>query len=179
MLVLLVPSSAPTAYRTAAPSAGEALAACTHGWRTLGSAPSVGPSPDRGPRRGGEGRAMLVLVVDDDPGVREVLAQALEEELGARVVVAVSGEDALARVREERPGLVLLDLRMPGMDGAAFCRRVRADPRSAGIPVVAVTALPAQEGRAAALAAGCDAHLAKPFDLDDVFALVRRFRRAS
>jgi chemosensory pili system protein ChpA (sensor histidine kinase/response regulator) len=117
---------------------------------------------------------MLVLVVDDLAAARALLAQVLEDELGARVVVAADGDDALARVRDERPALVLLDLWMPGMDGPTFCRRVRADPALARIPVVAITPLPVEEGRAAARAAGCDDCLAKPFDLDALLALVQR-----
>jgi CheY-like chemotaxis protein len=120
---------------------------------------------------------MLVLVVDDDPVARALLAEVLAVEVGARVVVATDGDDALARIRDERPALVLLDLWMPGMDGPTFCRRVKGDPALARIPVVLVTALPVDEARAAALAAGCDDCLAKPFDLDDLLALVRRHLR--
>ena len=67
---------------------------------------------------------------------------------------------------------------MPGMDGPTFCRRVKGDPALARVPVVAVTALPVEEARATALAAGCDGCLAKPFDLEDLLALVRRSLRA-
>jgi CheY-like chemotaxis protein len=99
----------------------------------------------------------------------------LATELGARVVVATDGDSALACIRDERPALVLLDLWMPGMDGPTFYRRVKSDPALARIPVVAVTALPVEEGRAAALAAGCDDCLTKPFDIDDLIAIVQRF----
>jgi CheY-like chemotaxis protein len=131
---------------------------------------------DLDPRRRGRAmRAMLVLVVDDDAGARALLAEVLATELGARVVVATDGDSALACIRDERPALVLLDLWMPGMDGPTFYRRVKGDPALARIPVVAVTALPVEEGRAAALAAGCDDCLTKPFDIDDLIAIVQRF----
>lgn len=133
----------------------------------------------RGPtaRSGAGGAAVprpVVVVVDDDPEICGLLAEALESELGLRVEVAGDGWEALAGVRAERPALVLLDLLMPGMDGVTFCRRVRADPALVGVPVAAITALPGAEGRRRAQAAGCVACLPKPFDLPQLLAVVRR-----
>jgi CheY-like chemotaxis protein len=112
-----------------------------------------------------------VLVVDDDPAIRAFVTDALRDD-GYRVVGAVDGE-ALALAREHRPAVVLLDLAMPRMDGAEVSRRLRADPATAGIPIILMSAqydlrslsadLPVQE------------RLAKPFDLDRLSELIARW----
>jgi CheY-like chemotaxis protein len=80
-----------------------------------------------------------ILVVDDDADFREALAEVLTE-AGYPVQQAPSGEEALARVAEEAPGLILLDLKMPGIDGWGVMERLRADPRSAPIPILILSA---------------------------------------
>src|SRR5688572_15619056 len=108
----------------------------------------------------------VVLVVDDDPAVRDLLKDLLFGESGLEVALAEDGRSALDQMREVRPGLVLLDLKMPRVDGIEFCRHVRADPLLAHVPVVAVTAWgPVEAVREEPLAAGCAGFLAKPFAL--------------
>jgi CheY-like chemotaxis protein len=116
-----------------------------------------------------------VLVVDDDRDIREALQEALEVE-GYRVATARNGEEALAVARGVRPGLILLDLFMPVMDGLEFRRRQVADPELAGIPVVVVSAASGLEERVRAM--GVAAHLPKPLQVDRLFEEVaRHFRR--
>jgi two-component system OmpR family response regulator len=115
-------------------------------------------------------RAALVLVVDDDAAIRGLLAEALAD-AGYEVETAPDGAAALARAAARPPALVVLDSRMPGVDGPAFLRRYRAGG-AAPAPVLGVAA--SAQGRAALVEAGVDAALAKPFALDALLALVAR-----
>jgi CheY-like chemotaxis protein len=116
--------------------------------------------------------APRVLVVDDDPAILDVLGEFVGDDLGMAVARASNGAAALEAVAARRPDLVLLDLRMPILDGFEACRRLKADPTTRAIPVVAVSA---DGNRGAALACGCDDFLAKPFDLDAIERVVRRW----
>jgi CheY-like chemotaxis protein len=109
-------------------------------------------------------------VVDDDPDIVALLAEALAAR-GYRVLAAL-GAQALRLAREERPALVLLDLQMPQMDGAEVCRRLRAEPATAAIPIVLISADELPGATTGALAV--DDWLPKPFDLSDLFAAVAR-----
>ncbi|HET9554588.1 MAG TPA: response regulator [Anaeromyxobacteraceae bacterium] len=80
-----------------------------------------------------------ILVVDDDDDFREALCEVLAE-AGYPVAQAPSGEEALARVAEETPGIILLDLKMPGIDGWGVMERLRADPKAAAIPILILSA---------------------------------------
>jgi len=93
-----------------------------------------------------------------------------------RVLTAPDAEAALARMDGHIPDLVLLDVLLPGADGFELCRRLRADARLRAVRVVAVTAVgEAEGGEEKARAAGCDGYLAKPFDLEELIAVVRRW----
>ena len=80
-----------------------------------------------------------ILVVDDDDDFREALAEVLGD-AGYPVQTAAGGEEALARVGEEIPGLILLDLKMPGIDGFGVIERLRAEPRTSAIPILVLSA---------------------------------------
>lgn len=104
-----------------------------------------------------------VLVVDDMP----TNVKLLEAKLAAEyfdVICAMSGEEALASIREKQPDIVLLDVMMPGMDGFEVCRLIKTDPRTMHIPVVMVTALDQPSDRVTGLEAGADDFLTKPVD---------------
>jgi DNA-binding response OmpR family regulator len=114
-----------------------------------------------------------VLVVEDDPDLLAVVEMILVD-AGYRVRTARDGRTALERVGEEMPSLILLDMRMPVMNGWDFAREFRArHGRSA--PIVVVTA--AENARARAHEIDADGFLAKPFDLGDVIAVVERHAR--
>jgi DNA-binding response OmpR family regulator len=111
-----------------------------------------------------------VLVVEDDPDLVALLELILSE-AGYRVRTAREGGAALARVAEEMPRLILLDMRMPGMNGWEFAREFRARHGRAA-PIVVVTA--AENARARADEIGAEGWLAKPFAIDDVLAAAAR-----
>jgi putative two-component system response regulator len=117
-------------------------------------------------------RRFRILLVDDEPSLRELLRVTFEE---ARVAVeeAGSGEEAEAAIRSRRPDVVVLDLRMPGMDGAALCRRLKADAATAGIPVVLLTGAEGDDLRRAR-SCGADELVRKPFSPLELLALVER-----
>ncbi|HEV8545354.1 MAG TPA: response regulator, partial [Candidatus Limnocylindrales bacterium] len=116
-----------------------------------------------------------ILVVDDvQRNVR--LLEAILVAAGYEVASAGSGAEALEAVDRGAPDLVLLDIRMPDMDGHEVCRRLRADPASEFLPIVMVTSVQDEE-RVAALEAGADDFVAKPFDNDELLARVRSLIR--
>ncbi len=113
-----------------------------------------------------------VLIVEDEAGIAEVLADLLGDE-GYETTVSMDGA-ALAEAAGAPPALILLDVMMPGMDGPEVCRRLKADPRTAGVPVVFLTALPRETLAARLGDCPYDDVLSKPFTLDGVLAVVRR-----
>jgi DNA-binding response OmpR family regulator len=112
-----------------------------------------------------------VLVVEDDADLA-ALVEMIISDAGYAVRRASDGAEALARVGEEMPALVLLDMRMPGMNGWEFAREFRARWGRAA-PIVVVTA--AEDARQRAREIGADAWLEKPFEIEDVLATLHRF----
>ena len=107
----------------------------------------------------------VVLVVEDDPVVRELLVELLAEEADFDVVGAVGGTEVLKMLPTRVPHVVLLDLAMPGMDGIELAEWFKADPKTRDIPLIGITALgPSAGARTEALAAGCKVVLDKPID---------------
>jgi adenylate cyclase len=116
-----------------------------------------------------------ILVVDDTPqNVR--LLEAILVPRGFSVVTATSGQQALDRVAEQLPDIVLLDIMMPGMDGHEVCRRLRADPTTALLPVVMVTAS-GDQNKVKALESGADDFILKPVNQTELLARVRSLLR--
>ena len=106
-----------------------------------------------------------VLLVDDQPLIRSGFRALLELEDDIEVVAeAADGNEGLALAKAHLPDLVLIDIQMPGVDGLEATRRLRADPRTASIPIIAVTASVMERDRHQTLEAGCDGHIAKPID---------------
>lgn len=112
-----------------------------------------------------------VLIIDDDESIREFVSVALADE-GYAVRTATDGAAALEVLRRERPSVILLDMRMPVMDGWQFSREYRRWP-GPHVPIVVVTAARDAAVRAADIHA--DGFLAKPFDLDELLTIVGRF----
>jgi len=124
------------------------------------------------------GERLRILLVDDEPALRELLRVTFE---GAhvRVVEAASGEEALALLTGELPDVVVLDLRLPGIEGADLCRRLRRDKATRALPVVVLTGADGPE-LARARSSGADEVVRKPFSPLELLALVERLagRRA-
>ena len=117
---------------------------------------------------------MRILVVDDEPSVRESLERALRLD-GYEVELAGDGTQAVAKVRARAPDAVVLDVLMPFMDGVQVCRRIRADGYDT--PILILTARDGVSDRVSGLDAGADDYLAKPFALEELQARLRALLR--
>ncbi len=106
---------------------------------------------------------MKILLAEDEPDV-QLIARLSLKKAGFTVVTAGNGLEALERVAAERPDVILLDWMMPDMDGYETCRRLKADPATAGIPVIFLTARVQEAEVARALALGAAGCIGKPFD---------------
>ena len=115
-----------------------------------------------------------VLIVEDNP-VNLRLAQFLLEKRGFSVRQAGNGEECLSELAKELPDIVLMDIQLPGEDGLALTRRIRQDPRMAGLVIVALTAHAMAGDREKILGAGCDGYIAKPVDPQSLPAEVGRY----
>jgi CheY-like chemotaxis protein len=103
-----------------------------------------------------------LLIADDEDGVRSLVRMTLEAD-GFEILEAKDGQEALTVAREQAPDLMLLDVMMPGESGVEVCRALKADPRTAGITIVMLTAQAQDRDREDGLAAGADDYFTKPF----------------
>lgn len=114
-----------------------------------------------------------VMVVEDFEDNRFMMRRLLEMS-GYRVLEAINGEEAVELAQSARPGLILMDLSLPLLDGLAATRRIREVPELQRIPIVAVSAHDTADFHAEALAAGCNDYVTKPIDFDELEALLSR-----
>jgi DNA-binding response OmpR family regulator len=119
-----------------------------------------------------------VLVVDDDPDIVDAVGEALEHD-GYLVETATDGATALKRVLEAPPDLIVLDVRMPNLNGWEFCEIVRRQSHTRDVPVLFLTACSEVRDQITAMQVGGSDHLAKPFRLDVLREKVRSLTRAS
>ncbi len=112
-----------------------------------------------------------LLLVDDEPGLREAV-QAYLEDSGFKVHVASNAREGWDLLQQVSPGLVITDVMMPQVDGYQFLKQLRDDPRFQALPVVFLTARGMTTDRIQGYQAGCDAYLSKPFDPDELVAIV-------
>ena len=115
--------------------------------------------------------APLVLVVEDNPSVSGLIG-ALLSELGYGHDVETDGKQALRRIQKEKPALVVLDMRLPGLDGLQVVRELRRSKSTAGIPIIGVTGYTHAMTRDDAIKVGCNAFFEKPFELKEFRACV-------
>ena len=115
-----------------------------------------------------------ILVVDDERSVRAILSSVLKKE-GHEVIEATDGKQAIDLTREKNPHVILMDVRMPGMDGLTASRKLKGDEKTKHIPILVITAF--DERKSEAIEAGVDDFINKPFDTEEVAIRVRSMLR--
>lgn len=121
---------------------------------------------------------LLILLADDDPGIRLAIKDYLEL-AGYSVVVASNGEEALARLDTYHPHLLVSDIKMPRMDGYTLVSRVRQRPEFRLLPVILLTERGSTEDRIRGYQLGCDMYLPKPFEMEELKAVIRNLLERS
>src|SRR5678815_3628987 len=116
--------------------------------------------------------AKQLLVVDDDPSLLLAVSETLRAE-DYEVQTARRGSEAMIRVAESLPDLIISDIRMPGMDGHALVRNLRASPRTRLVPIIFLTAKDETADRIAGFRTGVDAYVTKPFESEELLAIVK------
>jgi CheY-like chemotaxis protein len=119
-----------------------------------------------------------ILLVDDEPEIRYITRRMLER-AGHSVVEASDGERALKMLKEERPDLVLLDVRMPGMNGWEVCRKIKSSSETRHIPVVMFTVRTSKDSVKKSRECGAEAHINKPFEREELLRVVGEMLRSA
>ena len=115
-----------------------------------------------------------ILVVEDQEDNRQILRDLLKS-ADYEMTEAETGEEAIAAVARQRPGLILMDIQLPGMDGYEATRRIKADPALSSIPIIAVTSYALSGDEDKCREAGCDGYVSKPYSPRQLLAKVREF----
>ena len=115
-----------------------------------------------------------ILYIEDHPAQRDIMAQMLELS-GYEVAVASDGLEGVERARSWGPDLILMDLRMPRMDGFEAIRELRKDPDTADVPIIAISAWASAKHKVRAMEAGANDHFTKPVDLSRLLETINRF----
>jgi len=123
--------------------------------------------------------ALTLLVVEDSPTMRQLIAFTLRRLQGCRIVEAVDGVDALKKMATDRIDLVITDINMPMMDGLKLVSHLRGNPRTKSIPIVIVTTEGAEEDRRRGLALGANAYIPKPIQPSDLLKTVTSLLESS
>lgn len=118
---------------------------------------------------------MQTIVIIEDDELNHKLLVSLVRSFGYSPISARTGVEGLTLIRQHQPALILLDLRLPGMDGWELVPLIRGDPPLQAIPIFALTVEVSAEDKARALAAGCNEYLPKPFRISDLEALIHRY----
>ena len=116
----------------------------------------------------------VILYVEDNKDNRLLVRRVLEAE-GYTMVEAGNAEDAMEKIKATQPGLILMDINMPEVDGYALTARIKQTPGFASVPIVAVTANVMRGDREKSLEAGCDGYIQKPIDIDQLTQQIERF----
>ena len=118
-----------------------------------------------------------VLVIDDNPTIVELIKYAVSLQGSYEVVVAYNGEQGLERISVERPDCVIIDVKMPRMDGYQLVRCLRGDPRTSDIPLIILSAMTREEDQIIGMLSGVDEYLKKPFKPAELNAAIERVLR--
>jgi two-component system, cell cycle response regulator DivK len=119
-------------------------------------------------------KSATILYVEDNPDNRLLIRRVLMSE-GYAVVEAANAKDALEKIKEAAPNLILMDINMPDMDGYTLTARLRAIPELNNVPIIALTANVMKGDRERSLEAGCDGYLQKPVDIDTLTSQVEKY----
>jgi phosphate regulon transcriptional regulator PhoB len=117
-----------------------------------------------------------ILIVDDEPDIVDLVSYNLKKD-GFRVTTASDGEEALHKIRKDKFDLVVLDLMLPGMQGVELCRIIRNEPRTAGTPIIMLTAKGEEVDRVIGLESGADDYMTKPFSARELIARIKAVLR--
>jgi phosphate regulon transcriptional regulator PhoB len=117
-----------------------------------------------------------ILIVDDEPDIVDLVSYNLKKD-GFRVTTAADGEAALQKIRKDRFDLVVLDLMLPGIQGVELCRIIRNDPKTAGTPIIMLTAKGEEADRVIGLESGADDYMTKPFSSRELIARIKAVLR--
>ena len=121
-------------------------------------------------------RPRKVLVVDDESEVRASIGEFLQGH-GYAICEAADGEEALAKTFTEKPDMILLDLRLPKVDGYQVCQTLKGNPITSGVPIIMITALTATPDKVKGIEYGADDYIDKPFDLEELLARIKMISR--
>jgi CheY-like chemotaxis protein len=129
---------------------------------------------DMGTDGTGGDRTYKVLIVDDNPNLLSIISDSLLELGDFQVVTAADGAEGLATYYAEHPDCMVIDVKMPGLDGYQLVRAIRGDPETASTPLVILTALVQEINRFTGMAAGVDCYLTKPVKPQDLVAAIQQ-----
>src|SRR4030042_660288 len=113
-----------------------------------------------------------ILVVEDDPGALRLISYTLQAE-GYEVITATNGLQGLRKAQNDKPDLVVLDVMLPGIDGFEICHRLRADPGTARLPIMMLSAKARETDKTTGLNVGADDYLTKPADPSDIVSHIK------
>ncbi len=123
--------------------------------------------------------AKVVLLVEDDEDNRDLVEFIVaRSRLDIQLMIAENGEEALKRIREKKPDLILMDMQMPVMDGYTAVSIIKADPQFGAIPIIAFTALARAEDIERSRSIGCTEHYTKPLDPEDLVKIINKYLRS-
>ena len=117
---------------------------------------------------------MKILLVEDHEEIWDFLSRRLKRR-GFEVVVATDGQEGVDKARSEAPDIILLDMNLPVLDGWSAAGLIRADPATAAVPIIALTAHAMSGDKDKAIAAGCTDYCSKPVDFSDLLAKIERY----
>ncbi|PSB41662.1 response regulator [Cyanosarcina cf. burmensis CCALA 770] len=119
-------------------------------------------------------KQVLILAVEDSADNLELIIQVLEL-IGFPFITANDGRTAIAMAQQHQPDLILLDMLLPDMSGVEVAQQLKQDPRTAKIPIIAVTAMDVEKEKERSLSAGCIDFVAKPYDIQLLEAVIKRY----